>query len=152
VARLLAEHFQSIDDLAAASVDQLNAVSEIGPVIAQSVYDYLHSQHGQATIEALRGFGVEMEATAAAGQDAKLAGKTFVVTGTLQQFTRDAIHALIQRHGGRPASSVSKQTDFVIAGAKAGSKLDRARALGVAVISEDELLRMLASARSAQVS
>jgi DNA ligase (NAD+) len=144
VASLLAEHFQSIDDLTAASVEELNAVSEIGPIIAQSVYDYLHSQYGQATIEALRGFGVAMEATADAGQDAKLAGKTFVVTGTLQRFTRDAIHTLIQRHGGRPASSVSKQTDFVIAGAKAGSKLDRARALGVAVISEDELFRMLA--------
>jgi DNA ligase (NAD+) len=76
-------------------------------------------------------------------RQATLAGKTFVVTGTLQQHTRDEIHELIERNGGRAASSVSKNTDFLIAGEKAGSKLDKARTLGVEIVTEDQFLAMI---------
>jgi len=138
VAAVLAEHFGSIDALAAASMDELAQINEIGPVIAQSVYDFLHSETGRRIIDDLRSVGVRMEAERPAGAatSRKLEGKTFVVTGTLQKYTRDEIHELIERHGGRAASSVSKNTDYLVAGEKAGSKLAKARQLGVAVLDE----------------
>ena len=123
-------------------MERLSQINEIGEIIAQSVYDFLHSDHGRAVIDDLRGVGVNMEskakpADAAAGP---LAGKTFVVTGTLTKYGRDEIESLIAQLGGRATSSVSKNTDYVLAGEKAGSKLDRSKAkqLGVTVIDEAE--------------
>jgi len=144
VAAVLAENFDSIDALIKADVEQLSAIDEIGPIIAESVYDYLHSPFGSETIEDLRALGVRMEAAGVrrAGS-AALGGKTLVVTGTLTKYTRDEIHELITRHGGRPASSVSKKTDYVVAGEKAGSKLDKARQLGVTVLTEQQFEALL---------
>ncbi|OHB76804.1 MAG: DNA ligase (NAD(+)) LigA [Planctomycetes bacterium RBG_16_64_10] len=146
VATVLADHFGSMEALAAARVEDLSAIDEIGPVIARSVYDFLHSPHGRATIDDLGQVGVAMRTPSQAGPrpTLTLAGKRFVVTGTLRQYTRDEIHALIHEHGGRASSSVSRQTDYVVAGDQAGSKLARARELGVRVISEDEFLGLLA--------
>ncbi len=144
VAAVLADHFKSIDALLAASVEQLSAINEIGPIIAQSVYDYLKSDFGGETIADLRRLGVEMETTAAADQTPQiLQGKTLVVTGTLSRYTRDEIKELITAHGGRAASSVSKNTDYVIAGEKAGSKRAKAQQLGVPVISEEQFEGLL---------
>lgn len=143
VASVLADHFRSMEALMKASVDQLSAIPEIGPIIAQSVYDYLHSPFGRQTIEELRQVGVRMEQTAEAPASARLQGKTFVVTGTLKKYTRDQIHQLIQRHGGRPTSSVSKNTDYLIVGAEPGSKLTKAQQLGVKIITEEEFEKML---------
>jgi len=144
VAAVLAATFGSMDALMEASVDQLSATGEIGPIIAQSVHEYLHSKHGRQTIADLRRLGVMMEIQAAAATGPRvLEGKTLVVTGTLANYTRDEIHELIERHGGRAASSVSKNTDYVVAGEKAGSKLDKAKKLGVPVISEDEFEDLL---------
>jgi DNA ligase (NAD+) len=146
VATVLAEHFGSIEALSAASVEELTDVNEIGPIIAQSVYDYLHSDFGRETIADLQSLGVTMDAPrrAATAGGGKLAGKTLVVTGTLTRYTRDDIQDLIAQHGGRAASSVSAKTDYVVAGEKAGSKLDKARALGVPVLNEDEFDKLLA--------
>ena len=106
----------------------MSETNEIGPIIAQSVYDFLHSKFGQETIADLKSVGVKMESAARAGGPRALEGKTLVVTGTLQKYSRDEIEELITRHGGHAASSVSKNTDYLVAGEKAGSKLAKAEA------------------------
>ncbi len=144
VAAVLAERFRSMDALQKAGVDELSETNEIGPIIAQSVYDFLHGEFGSRAIEDLRGLGVKMKSAASAGPERRvLEGKTLVVTGTLAKYSRDEIHELITRHGGHAASSVSKNTDYLVAGEKAGSKLDKARQLGVKVITEAEFEKML---------
>lgn len=138
VAALLARHFRSIDRLCKAGVEELSAIPEIGPVIAQSVYDFLHSERGRHVIEELRRCGVKMTEDVAEMEERPLAGKTIVVTGTLKNYTRQEIEQLIERLGGRAASSVSRQTDFVLVGESPGSKLEKARALGIPTITEDQ--------------
>ncbi|HVA44835.1 MAG TPA: NAD-dependent DNA ligase LigA [Pirellulales bacterium] len=147
LATVLADHFGSMEALMAADEEELADVNEVGPVIAKSVYQYLHSEYGAATARELKELGLNMEAPRLAkprGGKGKLAGKTLVVTGSLQKYTRDEIGELIARHGGRAASSVSKNTDYVVAGEKAGSKLDKARSLGVPVLSEEEFEKLIA--------
>lgn len=143
VAMVLAEQFRSLEVLQAAGVEELSQVHEIGPVIAQSVYDWLHSDFGTETVADLRRIGVSLQQAAARAAARALEGKTLVVTGTLQRYTRDEIEEVIARHGGRAASSVSKKTDFVVAGVEAGSKLAKARELGVPVLSEEEFEELL---------
>ncbi len=147
VATVLADAFGSMDALQAADQQQLSETREIGPIIAESVYNYLHGEHGQKTVEDLRSCGVVMAAgeRAAAPSAGPLAGKTVVVTGKLQKFTRDQIHSLIESQGGRPTSSISKSTDFLVAGEKAGSKLAKAESLGVRVLSEEEFDQLVSS-------
>ncbi|NLY00677.1 MAG: NAD-dependent DNA ligase LigA [Rhodopirellula sp.] len=138
-ALLLAEHFRSIDELSKAGEEQLSGINEIGPVIAKSVYEFLHSEYGRYTLDDLKQIGVRTTSSIPAATGPRpLEGKTFVVTGTLQRYTREEIEDLIARHGGRAASSVSKNTDYLVAGEKAGSKLAKAKQLGVAVISEEQ--------------
>ncbi len=139
VAAVLTEQYRSMDALRKAGVEQLSETNEIGPIIAKSVYDFLHGSFGEQAINDLQRLGVKMESPrTAAGENRALEGKTVVVTGTLSKYGRDEINELITRHGGRAASSVSKNTDYVVAGEKAGSKLDKARAMGVPVITEAE--------------
>jgi DNA ligase (NAD+) len=142
VATTLAQHFGSMDDLLAASEEELSEVEDVGAVIAQSVYKFLHSEHGTRAVRRLRAAGLDMtspkKVPAFAGTAGPLSGKTLVVTGTLAKYSREEIESLIEQYGGRAASSVSKKTDYVIAGEKAGSKLDKAKKLGVAVIAENE--------------
>ena len=147
VAMQLAKKFPTIDRLMAASVEDLAGVDEIGEIIAESVFQFLHDDYGQHTIEDLRHVGVKLTEDIAPRSAEEtggvFAGKTLVVTGTLLKYTRDEIEDLILRHGGRPASSVSKNTDFVVAGEKAGSKLEKAQQLGVRVITEDEFQQLM---------
>lgn len=143
MATVLAQRFRAIDALQAASADELSRVNEIGPVIARSVYEFLQSDFGRATIADLKRLGVSTEQAAEPRAARTLEGKTLVVTGTLQRYKRDEIEEVIARHGGRAASSVSKKTDYVVAGAEAGSKLDKAKQLGVRVLSEDEFEQLL---------
>ncbi len=138
VATVLAGAFGSMNALVEAGVEQLSETPEIGPIIAQSVYDYLHSDYGRKTLEDLKQAGVKMTAPKASRASRVLEGKSLVVTGTLTKYSRDEIHELIARHGGRAASSVSKSTDYLVAGEKAGSKLDKAKSLGVAVLTEEQ--------------
>ncbi|MGD9128441.1 MAG: NAD-dependent DNA ligase LigA [Planctomycetia bacterium] len=136
VARRLADEFGTIDRLADASVDEIAAVRDIGPIIAESVFDFLQSDYGKEVIKDLRGQGVILEAEQAEDAAAIFEGKTFVVTGTLTKYTRDEIKEMITRYGGHASSSVSKKTDYLVAGEKAGSKLTKAQDLGVTVLSE----------------
>jgi DNA ligase (NAD+) len=147
VAQLLASNFGSLDALAATSEEQLSEVNEIGPAIAKSVQEFFASTSGKRTVRNLKAAGVDPQMEIVkpdATADLALAGKTFVVTGTLKHYTRDEIQAAIQKHGGRAAGSVSKKTDFVLAGEEAGSKLDKAKQLGVPIITELEFQRMIA--------
>ncbi len=150
-AKILADEFGSMEKLRVASVEDISDVHEIGDIIAHSVHEFLHSEHGQQLIDDLRACGLSMEQErredASAG-DGALTGKTLVVTGKLQKFTRDEIQALIERHGGRAASSVSKKTDYVVAGEDAGSKLAKAEKLGVRVLSEEEFDVLLKDANA----
>jgi len=145
VAVVLAEHFGSMDALMAASVEQLSEINEIGPIIAESVYDFLHGDFGSKTIEDLQQLGVQMASAAVAEGPRLLEGKTLVVTGALTRYTRDEINELITQHGGRAASSVSKKTDYVVAGEKAGSKLAKAQQLGVPVLTEKQFEDLLSN-------
>ena len=146
VAGILAERFHTMDALLAADIDKLSKTNEIGPVIAKSVYDFLHSDFGRKTIEDLCSQSVTMEATSAPAVAAgarRLEGKTLVVTGTLVKYSRDQINELIAQHGGHAASSVSKKTDYLVAGEKAGSKLEKAQDLGVKVLSEEDFEKLI---------
>jgi DNA ligase (NAD+) len=142
VATTLAQHFGSMDDLLAASEEELSTVEDVGPVIAASVHTFLHGEHGSRAIQRLRDAGLDMTAPKrvleSSGTAGPLSGKTLVVTGTLSNYKRDEIESLIEQHGGRAASSVSKKTDYLVAGEDAGSKLDKARALGITIITEQE--------------
>ncbi len=146
VASVLAEHFHDLDQLQQATVEQLSDIPEIGPIIAHSVYDFLRSESGQAAVDDLQQLGVLTESLSAAAASAgkrTLQDKTLVGKGTLQHYTRDEISQLIESLGGRAASSVSKKTDYVVAGEKAGSKLAKAQQLGVPVLTEDEFRALI---------
>lgn len=144
VAMLLARRFPSIDALRQAPVEELAAVHEIGDVIAASVHDWLASDYGRGVIDHLAAVGVMMEVPAEEwASDGPLTGKTLVVTGTLARYTRQEAEAAIQQAGGRAASSVSKKTDYLVAGEEAGSKLAKAEKLGVTVLDEASFEQLL---------
>lgn len=146
---LLAKHFQSLDSLAQATYDDLIRIPEIGDVIAQSVIHYFRLEENRALIQELKDLGVNMEYRGEKNIEAEsFSGKTFVLTGTLSAFKRDEAKALIERLGGKVTSSVSKNTDVVIAGAEAGSKLSRAQALGIEIWDEETFLQRLEPFRS----
>lgn len=148
-AQQLADRFGTMHILAAQTEEQLSEVDEVGSVIAKSVAEFFASGYGKQIVSELTELGLNMGDAAAAAKAAaeraagRLVGKTLVVTGTLARFKRDEIIELIQKHGGKSAGSVSKKTDFVIAGTDAGSKLTKAQELGVKVLSEDEFLEMI---------
>ncbi|RLS32160.1 MAG: NAD-dependent DNA ligase LigA [Planctomycetota bacterium] len=148
VASILASRFGSIDRLAAASVAELSTVEEIGPVIAATVHQWLQDDSCRRVIEGLRQAGVALEMPRGhrAPADGTLAGKTLVVTGTLVGFSREQAEEAIRAAGGRAASTVSKKTDWLVAGSDAGSKLVKAKSLAVAVVDEEGFRRLLAGA------
>ncbi len=146
VAVVLADHFRTMGPMLEADQEALSEINEIGPIIAESVYEFLHCEFGSQTIEDLRELGLNMESATPIGEGPRvLEGKTLVVTGTLVKYNRDEIKELITRHGGRAASSVSKNTDYVVAGEKAGSKLAKAEKLGVTVLTEEQFEALLKS-------
>lgn len=148
-ARDLARHFGAIERLMEASEESLLQVPDVGPVVARSIRTFFEQPHHREIIEQLRSAGVQWDEHAgdAAAAPGVLAGRTLVLTGTLPTWTRDEAKAQIEAAGGKVAGSVSKKTDFVVAGEEAGSKLEKARALGVTVLDE-AALRSLLSARS----
>lgn len=143
--KILANHYRSIDKLAEASVEELDDIHEIGLTVAVSVHNFFQNPRSRETIERLKAAGVktEIDGGAAGELDENFAGKTFVLTGKLEQFTRDEASRIIESKGGRVSSSVSKKTDYVVAGSEAGSKLTKAESLGVKVLSEDEFKEMV---------
>ena len=137
-AQFLAEDFGSMDALMAASEEQLQAVNEIGPRVSQSIREFFEEPKNTELVERLRKAGLTFEGEKKQ-RGTTLEGKTFVLTGTLERHTRDEAKKLIEDAGGKVAGSVSKKTDYVVAGEEAGSKLDKAKELGVAVIGEKEM-------------
>jgi DNA ligase (NAD+) len=116
----------------------------VGPVVARSIRDWFGQESNRALVDRLAGAGVRMtHASSGAATDPRFAGKTFVFTGSLTTMTRERAQALVADRGGKAAGSVSRKTDYVVAGADAGSKLDKARDLGVAVLTEDEFHAMV---------
>ena len=142
-AKLLCEHFLSIDRLFEASVEEIAEIDGYGEIMAQSVYDYFRLEGTVHLISQLKELGVEMKPLEAKAKEGMFLGKTFVLTGTLPTMSRKEASALIEQNGGKTSSSVSKNTDYVLAGEDAGSKLIKAQSLGITIISEAELLEML---------
>ncbi|MCU1265650.1 MAG: ligA [Acidobacteria bacterium] len=147
-AGILARHFGSLEALGKATVEELDDIHEIGLTVAESVHDWFADEGNAELCERLRAAGVrtEMERQTSNEVDAKFAGQQFVLTGTLPGLTRDEARALIEARGGRVTSSVSKKTDYVVAGEEAGSKLDKAQELGVTVIDEAALRALITGA------
>src|ERR1700694_2442493 len=141
-AQFLAEHFGSLDAIMNASAEQLEEVNEVGPRIAESIVEFFADEHNRKLVSDLRKAGLTFTGQKKE-KGTKLAGKTFVLTGTLERHPRDEAKKMIEDAGGRVSGSVSKKTDYVVAGSDAGSKLDKARELGVSVIGEDELEGLL---------
>ena len=147
-AKDLAKHFGAMERLMDATLDQLLAVNDVGPVVAQSIRTFFEQKHNREVVDQLRAAGVtwpEGEGSAASQAPQPLAGKTFVLTGTLPTLTRDDAVERIEAAGGKVSGSVSKKTDYVVAGTEAGSKLDKARDLGRPVLDESALLALLAA-------
>ena len=146
VAKKLAKHYKSIDNLAAASLPELVLVDEIGEKIAQSVIEFFDNKENKAIIERLKQYGVQLETSAE--QDTtvsdKLAGKTFVVSGVFAKFSRDDLKKAIEDNGGKVGSSISAKTHYVVAGDNMGpAKLEKANQLGIPIINEDDFIRMI---------
>jgi DNA ligase (NAD+) len=145
VAKKLAKHFKSIDALMAASHDELVAVDEIGDRIAESVVNFFADERNREIVERLKSHGLQFEIEESDEPTSNvLEGKSFVVSGVFSQFSRDEIKAEIERHGGKNVSSISKKTDYVLAGDKMGpSKLKKAEDLGIPIISEEDFVGMI---------
>ena len=147
VAKKLAKHYKTIDNLANASLMELILVDEIGERIAQSVVDFFENEENRAIVERLKAYGVQLETSAAdTSVSDKLAGKTFVVSGVFEKFSRDDLKKAIEDNGGKVGSSISSKTDYVVAGDNMGpAKLEKATQLGVSIITEDEFIELLDS-------
>jgi DNA ligase (NAD+) len=142
-AQLLAEHFGSLDRIAEAKLDELQDAEEVGPKVAESIRQFFREPRNQELIERLRAAGLQFEFVTKRKAAGPLKGITFVLTGTLRTMSREEAKQRIENAGGKVSGSVSKKTNFVIAGADAGSKLDKAQELGIAVIDEEKLMAML---------
>lgn len=142
-AEVLAEHFGSLEAIRNAGQEELQNVEQIGPVVAQSVYQYFQDSRHRMVIEDLLAAGVQPQPPTPKKRKGALQGKTIVVTGTLQNFSRQQAEQAIRAAGGKVSSSVSKKTDYVVAGENPGSKLQKARELGVEVLDEEGFNRML---------
>lgn len=141
-AQLLMKHFGSIEKLSETSPEEISAVENFGDILANNIFTALHEPHMTDLIERLRSYGVNTVYQSDVKSD-KLAGLTFVITGTLPDMTRDEAKTLIEQNGGKCSGSVSKKTSYVLAGEEAGSKLTKAQQLGVTVISQQQLIEMI---------
>lgn len=141
-AQLLMKHFGSIEKLSETSSEEISAVENFGDILANNIFTALHEPHMTELIERLKSYGVNTVYQSDVKSD-KLAGLTFVITGTLPDMTRDEAKTLIEQNGGKCSGSVSKKTSYVLAGEEAGSKLTKAQQLGVTVISQQQLIEMI---------
>ena len=143
LADVLAKNFRSIDNLAKQSIDDLTQVHEIGPIVAESIYNFFHNPKNLKVLEKLKKGGVKFPEEKAVAKKTPLSGKTFVLTGGLESFSRDEARKMIEDLGGRISSSVSKKTDYVVVGADPGSKYDKARQLKVKTLDEEEFRKLI---------
>ena len=141
-AKVLARRFATLDELMAASEEELTNIGDVGLITARYIVRWFESPQSRHQIELLRQAGVSFESREEIA-DTRFAGKTFVLTGALERFTRSEAEEIIERFGGKASGSVSKKTSYVLAGADPGSKLTKAQSLGVPVLSEEEFLQMI---------
>jgi len=141
---ILASRFRSLDRLVDSGIQELQEINEIGPVVAESIYNFFNTKENQKVIDKLKRAGVSLGTWDMGQGTGKLEGKTFVVTGSLEGYSRSEIEDLIRRLGGNASSGVSKNTDYLVAGKDPGSKFEKAKALGVKVINETEFRRLIA--------
>jgi DNA ligase (NAD+) len=142
LAGVLARHFGSVDHLARQGKEELEGVREIGPIVAESIYNFFHNPKNLHILDKLKKGGVNFPVEEVEIREAPLAGKTFVLTGGLDSLSRDEARILIEELGGKVTSSVSKKTDFVVVGKDPGSKYDHALKLGIRTLNEGEFKRM----------
>jgi DNA ligase (NAD+) len=144
-AKILARHYRSIENLQRATVEELDSIHEIGKAVAESVHTWMNNPRNLDLIERLKTAGVKMEIgdQSSAKTNENFNGKVFVLTGKMENYTRDEAAKLIEERGGRVSGSVSKKTDYVVAGSDAGSKLEKANQLGVKVIDETQLAELI---------
>ena len=141
-ARLLAAEFGDIGELMAASEERLAEIPGVGPIVAESVFQFFRSEAGIGTMRDLQDYGVKMSDPRASkpAEASRFSGKTFVVTGTMEHFSRSEMEERIRSLGGKPTSSISRNTDYVVAGINPGTKLDKAKELGIKILSEQDIL------------
>ena len=144
---ILASRFKSLNRLADSGIEELQSINEIGPVMAESIFNFFKTEENKKLIKKLRYNGVNTEEKGLSSKSKDMEGKTFVVTGSLESFSRNEIEELIRRHGGNASSSVSKNTDYVVAGKDPGSKFEKAKELGVKIISEDEFRQLIGQSK-----
>ncbi len=142
-AELLAEHFTTLDALQHAAYDELQNIYEVGPKVAQSIVSFFQQGNNRKVIEKLKKAGVKPRVEEAARARSEISGKSFVFTGMLASFTRSKAESLVKKLGGKISSSVSKNTNYVVAGAEPGSKYDKAQKLGVAILTEEEFKKLI---------
>ena len=144
-AKSLAKHFKTMDGLMQAEIEELVGIEDMGEIMAKSVYDFFHEPQTIDLINRFKVLGLNMETLEEEGTDTRFEGMTFVLTGSLEGYSRNEAEDIIEKFGGKTSSSVSKNTTYVIAGEDAGSKLDKAQKLGISVISEKEFNEMIAN-------
>ena len=142
-AKNLANKYESIDNIMKASIEELAETEDVGDITAKSIYEFLHQEQTIDLIERLRKAGVNMSKIKEEGIDSRFSGKTFVLTGSLEKLSRNEASDIIEKFGGKTLSSVSKKTDYVLAGEDAGSKLTKAQTLGITIITEEEFENMI---------
>lgn len=141
-AKVLAKKYKTMDNLSGASLESLCDVSDVGEITARNIYEFFKEEQTIDMINKLKQAGVNMKLNEEEGIDNRFDGKTFVLTGSLEKYTRNEVSDLIEKFGGKTSSSVSKKTDYVLAGEDAGSKLTKAQSLGITILTEEEFENM----------
>ena len=141
-AKILAKQYGDMDKLSEATVEDLSEVEDIGPIVANSIREFFDQEQTKDLLSRLKDAGVNMKRIKEDDEDDRFAGKTFVLTGTLEKYSREEASNIIEKFGGKTSSSVSKKTSYVLAGEDAGSKLTKAQSLGVQIITEEEFEEM----------
>ena len=142
-AKILAKQFETIDNLAEADIENLSQVEEIGPIVANSIKEFFEQQQTKDLISRLKAAGVNTQRQKSENEDSRFEGKTFVLTGSLERYSREEASNIIEKLGGKTSSSVSKKTSYLLAGEDAGSKLTKAQSLGVEILTEKEFIEMI---------
>lgn len=142
-AKILAKTYNNIDNLAEADVENLSQVEDIGTIVANSIREFFEQEQTKDLISRLKQAGVNTQRLKEDDEDERFAGKTFVLTGSLENFSREEASNIIEKFGGKTSSSVSKKTSYVLAGEDAGSKLTKAQSLGVTILTEQEFIKMI---------
>ncbi len=141
--KILAKKFKTLDNIANASLEELSEIEDIGPIMAKSIVEFFSEEQTKDLVKKLKLAGVNTEIKLEENVDERFSGKIFVLTGSLENYTREEAENIIERFGGNVSSSVSKKTSYVLAGEEAGSKLTKAESLGITILTEKEFMEMI---------